>query len=438
MMFRPPGGVRPQGPTVRPAAKAGIRPWSMQPAVVTPQAPGLVAAGSVAAAGMRPMQPRGPPPMMGQAATLKRKVDQVSGTMPTGPRPKAQVVVKPGAPQAAQAARPMVMQSVAKGGAKVTPPQGSAGRVVAAAGVAPVVVPKVYTMSGASSARGGGPTAPAYPPTTRPPGLVTAGAATVRVQPVAAARVPQQTVQVAQAQAAQRQQQVQLAAQHAAAKQQHAQQQQATQQQHAQNQQAVARAKAAAGPKPLPVRGFGAPKVASVVAPAAKPGAPVPGRPVSAGLVPTALRPQPAKAKPPAGAPPSQFGQRPVYALAKPAGIAAPTASAAGTAAAVAAAAGADLKNDAVKQAVKMRKIEALAKQLLSEWVTLSKERQAEALSMIAARFAETVPVEFLATMVEQLAGGAYGDAEKSDADAFEDGNFTEEVPADGEEWSAS
>jgi len=71
-------------------------------------------------------------------------------------------------------------------------------------------------------------------------------------------------------------------------------------------------------------------------------------------------------------------------------------------------------KNEEIKETVKLRKMEALLRQLLDEWTSLAQEKKEEAISLIATKFVERVPAEFLATMAEQFAEAAAGyDGEK-------------------------
>jgi len=108
--------------------------------------------------------------------------------------------------------------------------------------------------------------------------------------------------------------------------------------------------------------------------------------------------------------------------------------------------------NDAIKQTVKLRKVEALTKQLLDEWTSLSKEKKEEAFSLVAKRFVERAAPEYLVSMAEQFAAAADGGdpgnstvleeaaGEGSDENAEEDGAEIEEdggSEADGEEAAA-
>lgn len=81
-----------------------------------------------------------------------------------------------------------------------------------------------------------------------------------------------------------------------------------------------------------------------------------------------------------------------------------------------------------IRDDVKLRKIEALVKQLLDEWSTLSAERQESAFTTIASRFVERVPQDYLALMAEQFAAGLAGDANDGDAEQAEQAVYEEEV----------
>lgn len=66
--------------------------------------------------------------------------------------------------------------------------------------------------------------------------------------------------------------------------------------------------------------------------------------------------------------------------------------------------------NDNIKQTVKLRKVDVLSKQLLDEWSSLPAEKKEEGFAIIAAKFVERVPQEFLVTMAEQFAAAATPD----------------------------
>jgi len=93
-------------------------------------------------------------------------------------------------------------------------------------------------------------------------------------------------------------------------------------------------------------------------------------------------------------------------------------------------------KNDNIKSAVKIRKLEVLSKQLLDEWSTLPKEKKEEGISLVATRFAQRISPEYLAQMAEKFidagAAGGSGDAEEAAA-AKEDKPAPEEKEENGE-----
>lgn len=79
-----------------------------------------------------------------------------------------------------------------------------------------------------------------------------------------------------------------------------------------------------------------------------------------------------------------------------------------------------------------------MSRQLIDEWTSLPQEKKDEAFSIIASRFVERVPPEFLASMAEQFAAAADGESGTSNAEAvgFEDKEEPVEggVAEDGEE----
>jgi len=80
-----------------------------------------------------------------------------------------------------------------------------------------------------------------------------------------------------------------------------------------------------------------------------------------------------------------------------------------------------------------------LLRQLLDEWTSLSQEKKEEAFSLIASKFVERVPAEFLATMAEQFAEAAAGvDGEKQTSrPSHDDAGAAPEAEANDQEEQA-
>jgi len=97
------------------------------------------------------------------------------------------------------------------------------------------------------------------------------------------------------------------------------------------------------------------------------------------------------------------------------------------------------------KQIVKMRKVEALVRQLLDEWTTLDEAKKPESFDLIATKFMERVEPKYLAQMAEKFGGSAPGasasnghggaDWGKEESEAgFEEGAELAEEVVDGVE----